>query len=283
MVGFLPEKCRAGAAIRGVAALIAIALLSGCQRNAPADDTPQDAPSASVSEAPAVVPPSLALLPASRGDLLTAVAAAADATASGRPLPQANLRLTSRSFELRLPFGCDAGIDGRWGQVTLDTERAVLRVRVSPERWNKDSPIAATAGSQPVDAIEGFWIERPWTTSETCPSQVAPAAAQLSEPATVPRQQTVAIAQFFAPDASRTSQRKDRPYTYTGKVKPEDQVSGPMHLRLTGRIAGFGDGQPVHCVQSGPAERPTCVLAVELTGVAFEAGTSGEVLAEWNY
>lgn len=257
-------------------AVIAIVVLPACKREQVADDEPRVIASASVPQPAPAAPPSLRLLPVTRADLLGAVAAAADATAAGKALPEANRQLASRTFELHLPFGCNAGLDS-----SFDAGRAVLRVTARPERWGKDSPVGKAAGAQPVDAIEGFWIDRPWTTADTCPPEAASAPSKPSEPVVAP--QTVAIAQFFAPEASRTAQRKDRPYTYTGKVKPGDDVPEAIRLRLSGRITGFSDGQPVHCVQANPTERPTCVVAVELTGVAFEAGTSAEVLADWNY
>ena len=273
-----------------------MALVSACKIQQEPEGAPQGSASATISiDTPPAPPPKINLAPAGRGEVLAAVAAAADAAASGRSLPRGTLQLANRTFELHLPFGCAGSAVGAWGQVRVDPASGVRRVTVSPQRWDRATPIAALAQGQTFDSIEGFWLDRPWTTAETCPDPLpapqatAPAdgAGDKSPPAPPPlvaSPQSVAIAQFFAPEASRTSQRKDRPYTYTGKLRPDDPgADSPMRLRLTGRITTFADGQPVRCVVTDPVQRPLCVVAVEFTGVAFEVGTSGRILAEWNY
>src|SRR3546814_14245076 len=77
------------------------------------------------------------------------------------------------------------------------------------------------------DAVEGFWIRRPWTSSERCAPALQPApetadAGAESDvdkapevagpPPPVPvESQTVGIAQFSAPDGRRTLRRGRRP------------------------------------------------------------------------
>lgn len=272
---------------RPLATLACIALISGCEMKTPAGDEPDDTPTAVPTLRPPAPAPTLKLGPATRAEILAAVASAADATAAGLPLPEANLKLIDRAFELHLPFGCVPHAGGTWGQVRRDQSTSVLRISVTPERFGQNQRIAATAAGESFDVIEGFWIERPWTTAEACPQSTPASTAQSagSTPEPPPTtSQTVAIAQFFKPDAPRTSQRRNRPYTYVGKPEALDPApNGAMRLRLTGRVSGFADGQPAHCHTSSPAAPPLCVVAVEFTGVGMELAQSGKILTEWNY
>lgn len=69
------------------------------------------------------------------------------------------------------------------------------RSRVEPSTWlPQDWNLAAASG---VEAIEGFWVTRPWSSSATCPPASGHAAAIGTEPVTLPGQ-TLAMAQFFA-------------------------------------------------------------------------------------
>src|SRR3546814_5115234 len=86
------------------------------------------------------------------------------------------------------------------------------------------------------DAVEGFWIRRPWTSSERCAPALQPAPetadagaeSDVDEapevagpPPPVPvESQTVGIAQFFAPEGRRTLRRGTRPYSATVKARP---------------------------------------------------------------
>lgn len=287
MAGFLHKLDASSLIPRALAAVAAVALVSGCDVKTPASPEQDPTASAIPTIQPPAPAPTLSLQPATRADILAAVASAADATAAGLPLPQANLTLADRTFELHLPFGCGPSTGSTWGQVRRDSATSVLRINVTPERFGQDTRIAATATDETFDAIEGFWIERPWTTAEACPRPAPTAAAEAPGSAAKPQpatSQSVAIAQFFKPDAPRTSQRRNRPYTYVGKPEPAESAPvGPMQLKLTGRITGFADGQPVHCHAGDPAAAPLCVVAVEFTGVGIEAAQSGDILTEWKY
>ncbi|MBB3861960.1 hypothetical protein GGQ88_003250 [Novosphingobium hassiacum] len=287
MAGFFDKLSGISLIPRALAGLACVALVSGCEVKAPAGDEPDEASTAIPTIRPPAPAPTLTLGPATRTEIVAAVASAADATAAGLPLPEANLTLANRTFELHLPFGCGPDAGSAWGQVRRDPSTSVLRVSVTPERFGQNQRIAATAAGEPFDAIEGFWIERPWTTAETCPKSAPSAPVQSTGNAPNPQPaapQTLAIAQFFKPDAPRTSQRGNRPYTYVGKPDPADPaLGGAMRLRLTGRISGFADGHPVHCHTSNPSAPPLCVVAVEFTGVGIEDVQSGKILTEWKY
>jgi len=288
MARFLPNPPRSRVAQAAGLLVLALAALPACKET-PQPAGPPKATTAAASESPHVeTRPAVSLAPLGRTDILKAAAAAADAVADGRPLPSASLDVTDQTFELRLPFGCNAATRSDWWEWSFDPGTNVLRVAVKPQRWSNDPRIAALAKGMPFEAAEGFWIERSWTSSEECPPPVAPltdepGANASDSPAPVPGA-NIAIAQFFGPGTPRTAQRGNRPYTYTGK-----QGAGVMpaqrgfRLRVSGRISGFPDGQPFHCAVVNPATPPICVLAVQITGVALELPGVKETLAEWTY
>jgi len=259
-------------------------MLAACQPE-PASDQPgqtgvaagtEQSPATTASQEVADKPP---LSAAGRAELLAAFARAADAAAAGRPLPDANRQLVGRTFSLRLPFGCNGPVSKAalpWAGWTYDLRKQTLKLTATPERWSEAAWVRAIAGEMPYEAVEGFWIQRPWTSSEDCPvastDVVAPEAVR----------PTVGIAQFFAPDAPRTFQRGSRAYSHTIRVPGTEAAKvRDYRLSLGGRVTGFADGQPIHCWNEAPDLRPVCLIAVELARVAFEDSPAGEVLVEW--
>lgn len=126
----------------------------------------------------------------------------------------------------------------------------------------------------------GDEIERqadPWTRPDQCPDKGTPSDAVLAAPA-----QQLAIAQFYSPEGSRTLRRGNRPYSSTVKLE-EGQLPSPhgYQLQLEGRLSGFPDGQPVHCVQQDPALVPRCLIAVQFERVAFVVPGKEEAIVEW--
>lgn len=272
-------------------ALVAVTGLSGChQKSDPAREEtaiPQPGIATPAVQTPAVMP----LSAVGRSDLLAAAAAAADSVAAGNPLSKSNLELTSRIFELRLPFACGDGVLGKWGEWSIDPETRVLRVAFRPQNWGDDPIFARMAAGATYDAAEGFWIERPWTRAEQCPPapELSPAAttAQGKRTAQTPMatgsaETSLALVQYFSPDASRTLRRGNRPYTFTAKLAAESEaLPQGLRVKLVGRISGFADGQPIHCVVKAPSRPPICAVAVEFTQVILEDGGTGETLTEW--
>ena len=212
-----------------------------------------------------------------RDALLGAAAVAANAYAAGAPAPAGNATLVGRAFTLRLPFGCAAAADpvATW---TYNVERKTVKFSAQPNLWGKAPWVRTLAGDTPFDAVEGFWVQRPWTQSKACPA----APADAVDPAAPAPKETLGLAQFFAPGASRTRQRGTRPYEFTRKYEGEGTPPGHEYqLVLSGRLAAFADGQPVRCWSESSWLRPRCLIAAELTRVAFEDPAIGETLAEW--
>lgn len=246
----------------------------------------EQAPVATVAPEPAPAPdPDASPGVLGRSDLLALAARAADGAAAGRA-PDAGLGdLNGRRFELRLPFGCD-GPAGETSQAAMrwryDADAQALRINVSPTLW----PAAAWwTGSPPpaLDAVEGFWIARPWTSSEDCPVERESAGAVGAEPVTLPGQ-TLAIGQILPADEAREGARDRTAYDAVVRV-PEDRLdaSKGFRLRISGRVAPMAGGGPVRCQQPlGPEQRPVCLIGVVLDEIAIENPAGGETLATWD-
>lgn len=239
-------------------------------------------PAAAPKAAPDPAPISSVL---GRSDIMALASAAADAAAAGRAPGPEVAQAAGRRFELRLPFGCngpapessDAGM--RW---RYDAADQALRVHVDPVSWSADDWWPRDTPEE-VDAIEGFWISRPWTSSEACPASGQTPSAAGSEPVMLPGQ-TLAIGQMFFASGGRGGRRDGEPYEAVVRV-PENQLSASkgFHLQLSGRIARTPGGGPVQCRQpERPEQRPVCLISVVIDEVAIENAASGAPLATWD-
>lgn len=275
---------RWGLVFVAVVAILIVGIIIGTllQTSDPDSKVPQPPAPA---PAPKPKPPIAAvpLLPIERPQLLAAVAAAADAVAGGQPLPARNISLVGRSFVIRLPFGCDGpltDLESEWAGWNYNLKTNALKLSAQPQIWSEDPWVQAIAGQTPYEAIEGFWIRRPWTNAPTCPKALSAEHSGGASDGAV--RQTVGIAQFFAPGAPRTMRRGTRPYAVTLKAD-EDLGDNPReyHLLISGRITGFADGQPVHCWNEADNLPPVCLIAAEFSRVAFEDVTGGKTLSEW--
>lgn len=277
----------AGRAV-AVAAVAGLALvLAQC---APETETgpsaPVDPPETLTPEteetAETTLPAPLAAL--SRAEIIAASARAAADYAAGRrgegPDP-----LVGRSFEVIQPFGCtppapagaaEAGADGL-ARVSWADERRALRLELAPGDWT-GSALIGQGGEW--EAIEGFWIARPWLAADSCPA-VRRDPLQAAAPAPTP--QTVGLAAVHPEGGSRLGRRAGRAFGHT--VQGEEGAApavpaGGYRLVLGGRVVGFPDGRATRCRADGPDQRPVCVTAVQLDRVAFTT-PDGTVLSEW--
>lgn len=228
------------------------------------------------------VPPNLG-----REALMTAVAQEASAYARGVPPPGEVDRLVGRSFAIRVPFGCsgasaDSGDsrdrDGQPGW-SWGPDRDTIRISMTPGDWTT-SPLIAS-GPTPVtwEAVEGFWIPRPWLVTDECPK----IARDPLQPATAPSRQTLGIAAVFEAGGSRIGRRNRRAYTHTVRAERDAPLNAPVEgyrMLLAGRIVAFPNGRAIRCRAAGPDDRPVCIIAITLDRVAFE-DAEGETLSEW--
>lgn len=208
----------------------------------------------------------------SRSDIIGLAAAAADQFGGG-PAPRE--AFAGRRFLLRIPFGCGgpAGEDVTTGW-RYDEASGTLRIKVAPNDWTEQLR-GDGEGEQEIDAVEGFWVPRPWTSNEGCPSAVQAAADR--------GQSTVGVAQFFGVESNRSGQRRGRPFEFVAKVAPEEVPRAGLQLVIEGRVAQVPGGEAsVICDSPVPAARPTCIVAAEFDRVAVRDPASGKELANWD-
>ena len=185
---------------------------------------------------------------------------------------------------MRVPFGCkgpkpagdeEPGI-GHW---SWGADRKTIRLSMQPAEWKNAAMFAQAGADQTWEAVEGFWIPRPWLTSEGCP---AVRTDPLRTDATT-SPQTAGLAAVFDTGGSRIGRREGRAYRFTVRPDGDGPIAEPTagyRLLLEGRVAAFPSGGAIDCRASGPDERPVCVVATRLDRVVFET-PDGAVLAEW--
>lgn len=279
--GFVP-------ALRLVVLCGASALVWACDRAPPADEKDGPTVQASNTAGTPALPAPVTPAPLGRVQMLAAFARAADATAAGQPLPDANRELTGRAFSLALPIGCDrrgetdAADAAHRSDWSVDETSRTLRITVHPQRWGETEWVRALAGGMTYEAAEGFWIPRPWTSSEGCPAS-DPQPADSAPAAHQPRD-TVGIVQFFPPGSPRTFRRGSRPYAHTQRLdKDSTGTERGYRMVASGRISAYPDGQPIHCRIEAADLPPVCLMAMELNRIAFEDNADGALLAEWHH
>ncbi|WP_395670897.1 hypothetical protein [Phenylobacterium sp.] len=258
---------------RDLLAAAGLSLLSACV------DQPEPAkPAPPTAARPPAPPPVLA-----RAELLGAVAAAADAAATAGPYPAAATRLAGRRFKIRMPFGCTGPTPQAGASYAYDAEAGSLKLSVRPENWTTAPWARDLVGGETTEAINGFWLRRPWIAGDACPAGAKPTTAEglTLAPTGLPEAESVGLAQAFEAGGSRIGRRGDRPYEVTIKTAPQTPIgAGGFRLILEGRVASPEDQRPVRCRSEHPDRRPVCLVAVTFTRIAFET-PSGELLSEW--
>lgn len=270
-------------------ALAASLVLAACQRR---DAAPPPEPGP-----PAAQPPPAPMAPAAldRAKLLQAFDLAASAHAAGRT--EAGEDVAGRRFIVRQAFGCagpaDAASPGlaRW---TWGRDRKSIEIALNPADWTKD-PIFSGAGS-PWEAIEGFWISRPWMREAGCPAaavspdtrvetddQPPPSAPAQAAASFTAEPQVAGLAAVFAHEGSRVGRRDGKPFAFSLRADdatPLEAPRGGYRLVLEGRMIAFPGGGAIHCRTASPDARPVCIAAAEVDRVAFE-DADGKLLREW--
>lgn len=256
--------------------------------------------------------PKLPLTPApmSRAELLIAVAKAASAAALGQDDATEQRELDGKKFEVRIRFGCqtDASVDAADGafRVNYDVEGRTLRVRATPD-IQISGPPGAQSSEQTIEAVEGFWVRRPWMLSAGCAAQppVPDSDATSGKPATdgVEKEQittqsraapdaaanspvlsrTVGIAQFFTKADPRTVRRNGRAYEVTKVLQSDEQPSAQgYNLVLVGRLRRLPERKVIQCNLHGRDTAPECVVSVAFDRVWVEDPATKSVMAEWS-
>ena len=256
-------------------------------RSYQAESARRDAePVAEAPPAPTPPPPQPAAPPAppalGRTELLAAAAAAASEYAAGE-VPAAASPIVGRRFRVRLPFGCEGPLpDGETASASWSygPNRRSVRIVIRPEDWTDSGFVRELEAAGDVEAVEGFWIRRPWLVSAECPAVTADPLAAGPPPASP---ETVGLAVLFEEGGSRTGRRRARPYETTMRLETEGASPAPRGFRLLleGRLVGFRNGRAFRCRSAGPDQRPVCIASVQIDSVAVEDPVSGELVARW--
>lgn len=258
-------------------------MLAACEQPEPENaEEPNPTPSPSVANSLPAVMPGL-----SRADLITAMNQAASDYAGGI-VRDGTDPLVGRTFSVSAAFGCGGpvtasmeleGLPGlpraAWGP-----ERQTIELQMTPADWADSALIAGALDESQWEAVEGFWLPRPWFTSERCPlardDLLNPVGAAASA-------QTMGIAAIFEEGGSRIGRRNGRPYSFTVRSEGDAPLAASAQgyrLVLEGRTVAFADGRAVRCQASSAESRPVCVVATRLDRVAFEEA-NGTLLVEW--
>jgi hypothetical protein len=279
-----PDRTRLALSL-GVAGVLGLILLVAVLRPQQGDEvpaTPIDPPEvpAEVVVAPEPLPPPTLR----RGDLIAAAAQASAAYAAGQPYADTNKALVGRRFEVTIPFGCGGPSSAptsdpaRWN---FDLAQRTVTLSAQPQAWTNAPWVREIVGDGDFEAIDGFWIPRPWLASEACP---APRTPPPGSPAPAVSQPSLGLVRTFAEGGSRVGQRGARPYEVVRRAEDEELTTSAREFRLvlSGRVSGFPSGEALRCHSPSIDQRPTCLAGVEIDRVAFVEPNSGDVLAEWN-
>lgn len=218
--------------------------------------------------------------PLSRNDLISGAERATGLYAVGRR-PEAKDPWIGRRFDLRIPFGCDgpqndAGASQAYYEV--DIRKKTARLSARPVNWTDVTLVRELPDADDIEAVEGFWVPRPWSPSDACPPRRDTPAMAAPTPPSAP---TLGVAAFFRKGGSRVGQRGARTYETVTKLDDDAQALQRTYaLRLEGEVVGYADGAAVRCWSESPDHRPLCLYAVRLDRVSMES-QDGKTIAEW--
>lgn len=240
---------------------------------------PPAAPSPTV-----ITPPSPPVIPNPPPLTRTELIQAAEDRARGEQAvaPGAKDPLADRRFRVTIPFGClgpQIGAGASQAYYEVDAERRTLKVVARPVALTQHPVIVGLPGASDIEAVEGFWIPRPWTRTEACPPREERPAPATPTPPSPP---TLGLAMLFETESSRLKRRGERPYEFVRKVPDDDPLplTHSFRLVLEGRLKAYPTGGVLRCRAESPDHRPVCLYSVTLERVAFET-REGQQLAEW--
>ena len=191
-----------------------------------------------------------------------------------------------------MPFGCGGPSKGAFKTGwSYDETSKTLRVRVTPLDWSDDGRIASVLPEEGAVVVEGYWLPRPWTSSESCPSPSADARPEnadrskddsSADPAD--EASTVGLAQFLDEDSNRSRQRRGRPLEVVANVELEDVPLAGLQLGFQGRIGKVPGGRSsTVCYAQNVNTRPSCMIAVELERISVLNPATGKEVANWRF
>jgi hypothetical protein len=284
----MPHKSQA--ALMRLASVALLGLLAACRGQEPPQPDSQNQPAdkSGPERLPIVEPPF------DRSRLLLTVARAASAHSAGLADQGIQRTLDGKQFEVRLRFGCDGPGPGNGGYGwSLDPDGRTLRLRAVPTLSLGDEVVRSVAGDG-VEAVEGFWLPRPWLLQAACPggrpASQLPSDAQVSEgdpaattapaPSIAPR---IGIARFFTAEDARTGRRINRPFEAVKQLAEGERAGQDgFDLVLSGRLRARGDGRVIVCAGSGVDRPPDCIVSAAVDRARIERPEDQEIMAEWS-
>jgi hypothetical protein len=289
--------------IRSAALLVASLAASACGGGQNQENTATNAANAAQQQVVPKLPVPAPEQPLAREQLLLAAEHAASDFAAGTDDAQRQKDLTDKKFEFRIRFGCEGPSDHSEGPFdwSVNKRTGALKVRATPTLSTNDASVKALAG-EAFEAVEGFWVRRPWLLSASCPKTAPPTdqaqatadtkATQHKKPASAakddkpaaasaPPAPLLGIAQFFTATDPRTLRRSGRAYEATKALDTGDVPSGGFDLVVTGRLVALPDGRVIACTHPAAGERPSCVISVQFGKVSIERADTHEQLAQW--
>jgi len=219
----------------------------------------------------------IVIIGSGRADLIRLAAAAADASSGG---PAVEEMLEGKRFAIRIPFGCGTvdSEEKRAFNARFAADDRTLRLSVQPKDWTVIAWVAAELERREADRAESFWVPRPWTRSETCPTDQGD-PANPANPAS-----SLGIAQIFDSDSSRVGQRRGRPFEATVQLDEHADLGKGLRLVLEGRVARWTMGrETVLCRAAKAYERPLCLVGAKLDTIAVENASNEQRLADWQF
>ena len=259
---------------------------------------PAPAPTPTATAEPILPAVPTPLPPLSRADLIAAAERAASSVAAGETRPASDL--PGRRFALSIPFGCDgpaAALKQAATGWSYDADKGTLRVKATPQVWTDAPLLKVIAAGVDYEAAEGFWVERPWQLSETCPARSpapgpspSPIPASASSPTPLPSpsatplpvRQTLGLVELFEPGTKREERRNGRAYEAVQKLAPgEIALDRGLRLVVEGRLVAFDKDKAIGCWSASPDERPVCLIRVRFDRIAITGPTGEPVVAEW--
>jgi hypothetical protein len=266
-------------------------LLAACNLQQPQDATSDNR---TTDEEPVQPLPIVIEPPFNRSRLLLTVERAASAHSAGLNDTHFQRMLNGKQFEVRIRFGCDGqGPIGEHGW-SVDPDGQTLRLRAVPT-LSLDDDVSRIVAPEGVEAVEGFWLTRPWLLQAACPAggNVNEAGSKndlktgkqtVVTPANAsPAVQRIGIAQFFSAEDSRTHRRIGRPFEAVRQLEEGERVgANGFDLVLSGRLRASRDGRVILCAGSGRDRPPDCIISAAIDRVRIESPDDKRLMAEWS-
>ncbi len=209
--------------------------------------------------------------PMDREAMLLAAIRARSAAATGADDREAQRPLDRQRFEFRMRLGCDILAPGApdTAEARFDPQGRRVQLRASPN-VSIENPLVSGLGGEGVEAVEGFWIRRPWLLSSSCAGS-ASAAREFG------------IVQFFTAQEPRTERRDGRAYEIAAPLSEgaTAPTAGSWDLVLRGRLRKWGRDRVILCRPGGEGAAPACLISVQFDEVSVEEVATGRSLANW--